>query len=146
VFAWIPIVWNLISGNIPGIIKGVTDTIGKISDNETTRLTAELQSYSAAWQARVDLLKGLKVTQWLLVAALFPPLLHQGMIFLDSTPFPYIWFDTFWPAFHMHDIGSWKVPQAPGAYHEREWLMIASLLGIQTGVGIASAILKLVRR
>jgi hypothetical protein len=146
VFAWIPIVWNLISGNIPGIIKGVTDTIGKISDNETTRLTAELQSYSAAWQARVDLLKGLKVTQWLLVAALFPPLLHQGMIFLDSTPFPYIWFDTFWPAFHMHDIGAWKVPQAPGAYHEREWLMIASLLGIQTGVGIASAILKLVRR
>jgi hypothetical protein len=144
--AWIGIAWNLIRGNVPGIIKSVTDTIGTISNNETTRLTAELNAYSSAWQARVDLLKGLKVTQWLLVAALFPPLLHQGMIFLDSTPFPYIWFDTFWPAFHMHDIGAWKVPQAPGAYHEREWLMIASLLGIQTGVGIASAILKLVRR
>jgi hypothetical protein len=145
VLAWIPLVWKLVTGNVPGIIKGVTDVIGKISDNETSRLTAELTAYSTAWQARVDLLKSLKVTQWLLVAALFPPLLHQGMIFLDSTPFPYIWF-TPWPGFHMHQIGLWGVPQAPGAYHEREWLMIASLLGIQTGVGIASAILKLVRR
>lgn len=144
-FVWLTTLWNLVRGDVPGIIKSVTDVVGKISDNETTRLTAELQSYSAAWQARVDLLKGLKVTQWLLVAALAPPLLHQGMIFLDSTPFPYVWFD-WWPGVHMHDVGSWKVPQAPKPYDEREWLMIASLLGIQTGVGIASAILKLVRR
>ena len=136
---WLKIAWGLVSGNLSGIVSAIAGTLGKLSDNDTARTVAALQASAAAWHDRADLLKGLRVTQWLIAAALIPPLLHQGMIYFDSSPFPYLAFEP-WPALKLHVTGSWHVPKAPPPYDDREWQMIASLLGIQTalsGVGLA---------
>ena len=61
------------------------------------------------------------------------------MIYFDSAPSSYLAFEP-WPALKLHVTESWHVPKAPPPYDDREWQMIASLLGIQTalsGVGLA---------
>jgi hypothetical protein len=145
---WLKLVWGIFSGGgFSGVVKSVTEHLGKLSDNETTQVTAKvgagkevltnaLQTGQQGWATRADLLKGLKVTQWLIAAALIPPIVHQGMIYLDSCPFPYVWwFATDWlPSINMHVQGSWAVFKAPPPYDDREWQMIASLLGIQATV------------
>lgn len=105
-------------------------------------IVAELQTGAELYRTRADLLKSFKWTQWLIFAALVPPILHQGMVFLDSTPFPYIDFDYIWPTIKMHVQGSWGVVKAPAPYDEREWQLIASLLGIQGGLSVGMAFLK----
>lgn len=138
---WLKAAWGLVTGNIGTIVNAITGVVGKLSDNDTARQTAELHASVQTWQARVDLFKGMSVIQWLIAAALVPPLVHQGMIYLDSTPFPYIWVDG-WPVFKMHLVGTWNVPKAPAPYDEREWAMIGSLLGISSGLGIAKVAAK----
>lgn len=151
------VIWGWLSGGgFSGIVKVVTDHLGKLSDNETTQVTAKvgagkdvvtthLQTGQKAWETRADMLKGLAVTQWLIAGALVPPLLHQGMIYLDSCPFPYLWwFAGDWlPSVKMHIQGSWAVQKAPPPYDDREWQMIASLLGIQATVTTALTALKM---
>ena len=105
-------------------------------------IVAELQTSAEMFKTRSDMLKGFRWTQWLIFAALVPPLLHQGMVFLDSTPFPYIDFDYLWPTIKTHIVGSWSVPKAPPPYDEREWQLIASLLGIQGGLSVGLSFLK----
>lgn len=105
-------------------------------------IIAELQTGAEMFKTRADMLKSFKWTQWLIFAALVPPLLHQGMVFLDSTPFPYLGFDYLMPVIEMHEVGSWKVPKAPPPYDEREWQLIASLLGIQGGLSVGLSLLK----
>src|SRR5215471_1798737 len=143
---WLQLLWSVLTGNLSKVVEVVTGYLGKLSDNDTARFEAQvgankdvaiaaMQTSANVYHDRVDLLKGMRATQWLLIAALLPPILHQGMVFLDSTPFPFLWYD----GVGIHSVGSWKVPKAPAPYDEREWSMIASLLGIQTGlVGISS--------
>lgn len=142
------IIWGFLTGGgFAGILKVVTDHLGKLSDNETTQIqakvgagkdviVAQLQTGQQAWVTRANLLAGLKVTQYLIAAALIPPLYHQGCIYFDSSPFPWVWwFAGDWlPSFGIHEQGSWKVFKAPPPYDDREWQMIASLLGIQATV------------
>jgi hypothetical protein len=143
---WFKIAWGLISGNLGTITTAITGALGKFSDNETTRVVAQVNAATETWKARVDLFKGMWVTQWLIAAALIPPLTHQGMIYLDTSPFPYVWVDGWFLAIKMHVIGSWGVPQAPGDFHAREWAMIASLLGIQGALTVASTALRIFGR
>ncbi len=142
---WFSILWNAITGNLGGIITAITGIFGKMSDNDTTKLTtaigadkdvaiAQMQAQANAYHDRVDMLKGMWITQWLITAALIPPILHQGLIYLDSVPL-------FW-----HAVGSWEVPKAPAPYDEREWSMIASLLGIQTAMTFGLGITRLLLR
>jgi len=137
----------MLSGIIGGVIQWITGPLlgylGKLSDNDTARfkaatgadrdvLVAQLQANAAAWHDRAAMLSGLRVTQWLIFAALAPALYHQALVFLDSCPF-------FGIPYFAHAQGSWRVAALPGPYGEREWSLIASLLGIQTGlVGIGS--------
>lgn len=100
-------------------LERLKTTVGADRDVILAQITAQVE----AQRSRVDMLKGMKVTQWLITAALVPPLYHQALVFLDSCP----WF-LFWP----HEQGSWKVAALPGAYADHEWLMISSLLCIQT--------------
>lgn len=142
---WFSILWNAITGNLGGIITAITSIFGKMSDNDTTKLTTaigadkdvaitQMQAQANAYHDRVDLMKGMWITQWLIAAALIPPILHQGMVYLDSVPL--LW----------HVIGSWHVPKAPSPYDVREWEMIASLLGIQTTLTIGLGITRLLLR
>lgn len=149
---FLKIAWNLLTGNLAGIAKAVTGTIKTLSDNDTARFQAavgadkevaiaHIQAAGDAWSKRVDLLKSMRVTQWLIAAALIPPLIHQGAIYLDTTPFPY--FNLF--SIETHVVGSWRVPKAPPPYDEREWLMISALLGIQSLVGVGMGALHVWR-
>lgn len=103
---------------------------------------AQVQATVAAAHDRA----GMRVTQWLIALALAPPLLHQGMVFLDSTPFPCLDWSAWLPAITSHPVGSWRVPKAPPPYDDREWQMICSLLGIQaavqTGLGALRMLVK----
>ena len=105
-------------------------------------IIAELQTGAELFKTRADLLKSFRWTQWLILAALIPPVMHQGAVFLDSTPFPYITFEYLMPVIETHVTGSWRVPKAPPPYDEREWQLIASLLGIQGGLSVGMAFLK----
>ncbi|MCS3725517.1 hypothetical protein [Bradyrhizobium betae] len=73
-------------------------------------------------------------TRWLMLAAALPPVIHSGMVYLDSCPF-------WW-----HDVGSWGVARAPGVYEGQELSIIATVVGVLTvqtiGGGIVSAIIK----
>jgi hypothetical protein len=133
---WLKIAWGLISGNLGTITTAITGVLGKISDNETARVVAQLNTSAAIWKDRVDLLKGLKITGWLVGAALIPPIYHQALVYFDSCPFFII-------PYFAHEQGSWKVAQAPGIYAERESILIMSLLGIQSAVGVGIGALKI---
>jgi len=147
------IIWQALTGNLNGIVKTILGYFDKASDAKVAQITAlskadrdvavaQLQAAASTYHDRVDMLKSMRITQWLIAFALIPPLLHQGMIFLDSTPFPFLW----WDGIQMHTIGIWQVPHAPAPFEEREWQMIASLLGIQTvfalGLGLTKMILR----
>jgi hypothetical protein len=157
---WFKLIWGALSGGgISGLAKVLFDHLGKLSDNETTQIQAKvgagkeviattLQTGQQAWATRADLLKGLKITQYLIAAALIPPIFHQGCIYFDSSPFPWAWwFAGDWlPSFGIHQQGSWAVFKAPAPYDDREWQMIASLLGIQATVTTVLTGLKMVAR
>lgn len=99
--------------------------------------TAAVAADAGTSQMWLRMMQGFQIAQWLIGAALIPPIVHQGMVYLDSSPFPYLWLDGWLPAVAMHHVGMWHVPGAPPPYGEREWLMIGQLLGIQgamTGV------------
>ena len=140
------ILWNAITGNLGGIISAITGVVGKLSDNETARLQsamnadkevaiAQLQAHAQAYQTRVDLLKGMKVTQWLIAAAMIPPIYHMGGVFLDSCPF-------FVLPYFSHTVGTWKFVELPKPYDQYEWLLVSSLLGIQTGLTVGMGFVK----
>jgi hypothetical protein len=139
------IIWQALMGNLSGVISALTGVIGKLSDNDAAKLKAaigadttvavtQLQTESRVTEARFNYLGGMWITQWLIAAALIPPIVHSGMIYLDSSPI-------FW-----HVVGSWSVPPAPSPYGEREWLMISALLGISTvattGLGITRMFMR----
>jgi hypothetical protein len=136
--------FTTILGGIVSFISGpLIAYLGKLSDNDTAKfraatgaerdiMVAQLTANAAAWHDRAALLSGLRMTQLLLLAALAPALYHQALVFLDSCPF-------FGLPYFAHAQGSWKVAALPGPYADREWALIASLLGIQTGlVGVGS--------
>lgn len=140
------LIWNAITGNLGGIISAVTGTIGKLSDNDTAKLKtalgvdrdvaiAQLQAAGQAYQTRTDLLKGMKVTQWLIAAAMIPPIYHMGGVFLDSCPFFFI------PEF-AHKVGSWNFVALPKPYDQYEWMLVSSLLGIQSGLTVGMGFAK----
>lgn len=140
------ILWNVITGNLAGIVSAVTGIVGKLSDNETAKLQtaigadkevaiAQMQANAQAYQTRSDLLKGSKLTQWLLAGALLPPLFHSGGVYLDSCPF-------FLIPYFPHVIGSWNFVALPAPYDQYEWLLISSLLGINTGLTVGMGLAK----
>ena len=81
------------------------------------------------------MLSGMKATQWLICAALIPPLYHQAGVFFDSCPLLLI------PQL-AHKVGSWKFAALPGDYADREQTLIYSLLGIQSAVTTAASFLR----
>jgi hypothetical protein len=147
---WWKIGWSLLRGNLAGIFTAVSGLLGKLSDNDAAKFAtaagadkevaiAQLTTSAQVWHDRVDLLKGLKITSWLIGAALIPPIYHQALIYFDSCPFfliPYFW----------HVQGSWKVAEAPGIYAEREGILIMALLGIQGGIGVGIGAIKALAR
>lgn len=75
------IIWNALIGNLGGIFS----TLGKFSDNETTRAKAGIEATSSIAKAQIendskrfDYFRSFQVTQWLIAAALIPPIIHQG--------------------------------------------------------------------
>lgn len=130
-----------------GFITGpMVSIIGKLSDNDTAKISAAIQgavttgvaqtqATESAWETREKMLAGMKVTQWLIAAALIPPLYHQAGVFFDSCPFFLI------PQL-AHYVGSWKFAALPGAYADSEKQLIFSLLGIQSGVTVAASFLR----
>lgn len=146
---WLKIAWNLVTGNLAGIVQAITGILGKLSDNQTAQLQTEvgatkdivvagMQASAQAWHDRVDLLKGLKITGWLIGAALIPPIYHQALVYFDSCPF-------FLIPYFAHGQGSWKVAAAPGIYADRESVLIMGLLGIQGTVGVGIAAVRAFR-
>lgn len=131
--------WELISGGgLTGVIGAISSVVSKFGDNETARRVAELKADVSIFHDRVDLIKSVRLVQILLAMAMLPPILHQGSIYLDSTPFPFLLWDGLLPSWHVHVQGSWHVTKAPPPYDEREWLMVSTLLGIQSGLSIAA--------
>lgn len=141
---WIKIVWGLISGNLGTIVSAVTGTIGKLSDNDTTKLTtaigaekdvaiAQMQASAAAYHDRAAMLYGLWWVHVLIAATLAPAIWHEGLVLLDSCPWlPGI--DGLLPSMLPHQVGSWRVAALPAPYADHEWQLIMSLLGIQSAL------------
>jgi hypothetical protein len=79
-------------------------------------------------------------------AAALPPIMHSGAVYLDSIPFPYLAWQTWWFEIEQHAQGSWAVARAPGVYEGQELSIIATVVGILTvqsiGGGIVAAITK----
>ncbi|MDB5555445.1 MAG: hypothetical protein JWL86_5429 [Rhizobium sp.] len=144
----IKLVAFLSSDAFGGIAKGVVDVINKKTD-----ATVSINAANVDAGARVDIAQlnasvalmheqsGLEVARWgwwgtryLMLAAALPPVIHSGMVYLDSCPF--------WG----HPIGSWAVARAPGVYEGQELSIIATVVGILTvqsvGGGIVSAIAR----
>lgn len=77
-------------------------------------------------------------TRYLLMVAAIPPILHSGAVYLDSVPFPYLTWQTWFFGIATHVQGSWSVARAPGVYEGQELSIIAAIVGYQlaqTGVG-----------
>jgi hypothetical protein len=141
---WLKIAWGFLQGNLGTIVSAITGTIGKLSDNDTAKLTgaigaerdvavAQMQASAAAWHDRAAMLSGLWWVHGLIAAVLAPAIWHQGLVILDSCP----WlpgFDGLLPAIAPHRVGSWRVAALPGAYADHEWQLIMSLLGIQSAL------------
>lgn len=135
------VLWKALVGDLPGIVNSILGIFGKLSDNDTARLlsgvtadkeiaTKQLEVAAQTYHDKI----GMGVTQWLMAAALIPPIVHMGAVIMDSVPFPF------------HKVGSWGVPSPPAPYDAYEWQMVASLLGIQTaltlGLGLTKALLR----
>lgn len=142
--------WKALTGNIAGIVSALTGYLGKLSDNDTAKFQtavgadkdvaiAGMQASAAAWHDRADLLKGLKITGWLIGGALIPPIYHQALVYFDSCPF-------FLLPYFAHAQGSWKVAAAPGIYADRESVLIMGLLGIQGGIGVGIGAIRALRK
>jgi hypothetical protein len=142
---WLSIAWNLITGNLGGIVTAITGTIGKLSDNATTKLTsaigaekdvaiAQMQASAAAYHDRAAMLQGLWWSHALIALALAPAIWHQALVMLDSCPLLPGFADGWFPWLVDHRIGSWHVPPLPPPYADREWQIIVSLLGIQSAL------------
>lgn len=142
------IIWNAISGNLGGIVSAIVGYLGKMSDNDTTKLVAaigadkqvavsQLQTSAQMYHDRVDLYKGMWVIQWLIAAATIPAIYHMGGVFMDSCQTIFGFY---------HPVGSWRFIALPKPYDEYEWKIIASLLGISTsltvGLGFAKALMR----
>jgi hypothetical protein len=85
-------------------------------------------------------------TRYLMMAAALPPIIHSGAIYLDSVPFPFVGWGTWWFSINSHVMGSWAVARAPGVYEGQELSIIATVVGILTvqsvGGGIVAAIAR----
>lgn len=132
------LIGGLFKGGLGGVIGAVGGIIGKLSDNDTARISAAIsgetsisvagiQAFASVYHDRAAMLAGFKITQFLIVAAIGPAIYHQALVMLDSCPF-------FLVPYFAHAQGSWHVAPLPGAYADHEWALIGSLLGIQTGL------------
>jgi hypothetical protein len=140
---WLKLAWGFVTGNIGTIANVVAGVVGKLSDNQTAQTgqamgaetavqMAQIQAAAAAWHDRASLFGGMRIIQWLILVALAPPLAHEGLVFIDSL----CW------GLDIHGVArgcQLGIPRLPAVYEEREWALITSLLGIQTGVvGVGS--------
>lgn len=142
--------WDLAASALKWVLGQGVALLGKISNNDTAQITAAIsgdttvtvaktQAAESAWETREKMLSGMKATQWLICAALIPPLYHQAGVFFDSCPFFVI------PQL-SHQVGSWKFVALPGPYADREWTLIGSLLGLQTAATTATSFMRYLHR
>jgi hypothetical protein len=154
---WLKIAWGLISGNLGTVVSAITGTIGKLSDNDTARLTtavgaerdvavAQMQASAAAYHDRAAMLAGMWWAHGLIIAALAPPIWHQGLVMLDSCPWLPGLSDGWLPWIVPHQVGAWRVAALPGAYADHEWQLIMSLLGIQSALIGGGSFLRWIKR
>jgi hypothetical protein len=154
---WLKIAWGFLSGNLGTIVAAITGTIGKLSDNDTAKLrtaigaerdvvVAQLQASAAAYHDRSAMLAEMWWTHVLIVAALAPPIWHQGLVMLDSCPLLPGLADSWLPWIVPHQVGSWRVAALPGAYADHEWQLIMSLLGIQSALIGGGSFLRWLRK
>jgi hypothetical protein len=97
---------------------------------------AQTQANSAAFHEQREEAKarwGHWSTKLLIFCAAFPPIMHSGAVYLDSIPFPYLAWQTWWFAVQTHVQGSWAVARAPGVYEGQELTIIAAVVGYQLG-------------
>ena len=107
---------------------------------------AQIQGNAAAWHDRVDLYKSARSLQFLIVLTLIWPIMHQSMIYLDSSLCNSQAKREHECLFVGRILGMpWQIAKAPSPYDEREWLMIASLLGINTALGLGIGALRIWR-
>lgn len=148
------------SSAFTSLAKGVVDVVNKKTD-----ATVSINAANVSAGERVDIAQlnanvammheqaalatvrwGWWGTRYLMMAAALPPILHSGAVYLDSIPFPYLAWQTWWFAIEQHVQGSWAVARAPGVYEGQELSIIATVVGILTvqsiGGGIVAAITK----
>ena|ERR1700674_655999 len=147
---WIKIVLSLIGGNLSGIVSAITGTVTKLSDNDTAKLQtaigaerdvaiAQMQASATAYHDRAQLMAGFGWAQLLILLAILPPILHEGLVFADTM----CWGLSADGEAHGCGLG---IPRLPPIYQEREWLLISALLGIQTAIAGAGSFLRALHR
>lgn len=147
-------IWSLIVKFLSGNIIGrLFDAWAKSKDVDLAKyqtsagvsgtvVTTVLQTEAASTQARFDLLKGLWITQWLIALALLPPIVHSGLVYIDSScPASWGWGAVTALGKQLGGCGL-GIEKAPAPYDDREWLMISALLGISSGVTLAASLIK----
>lgn len=142
----------LSSATFGKIVDGVSGVLKNRSDNATATHTIDVTSgrdvaiedihaNAQAFHEQTELATlrwGWWGTRYLVLAAALPPVMHSGAVYLDSIPFPYPVWQTWWFSFAMHVQGSWEVARAPGVYEGQELSIIGVVVGYQlaqTGVG-----------
>ena len=129
------------------IINAVLSLFGKVSDNDTAKekakvaagkdiVTAQIQAEPELYKTRTEFLRGMWITQWLIAAALIPPIYHAGGVYFDSCPF------FVFPSIFPHEVGSWGFVALPGDYPQMQSSLIASLLGINAAMTVGGGFVK----
>lgn len=145
-------------GGLPAMVSTFTKYLQNKDNEATKRLEIEanttkdvvvekMHADTATFHDRVNLLKRMRFTQIVLFMALFFPVLHQSMIYFDSSMCNAT-------AKRQHEclwVGRqlgmpWQVAKAPDPYADREWQIIAALLGIQTGISVGVGFMSLLRK
>jgi hypothetical protein len=110
-------VFGLITG---GMLTPIANLFGKYMDAKSSEFAAAVKGDQdvaiAGIQAQAQLASmrwGSRLERALYACAAFPPILHSGAVYIDST-FKF----------------GWNIPRAPGLYEGNEFTIIAAVLGI----------------
>lgn len=108
--------------------------------------TVDVEAYKAYLQSTVEInrMKLAQQTWWgaraIILVAGVPASCHFAAIMLDSFPFPYLGWDTFWFAVRTHEVGSWGIPKPPAPYDEYQWAIIQSFFLVVPAMPLVSAV------
>lgn len=139
-----------------GLITGLPGLAGKFLDWQVQKANVTLEGFKVGAQIDVEAYKAYlgalvetnrmkqAANAWwgaklIILTAGWPCALHLAAIMMDSLPFPYIIWDTYWFSWQAHAIGSWGIPKPPAPYDDYQSKIVLSFFIIMPAMPLVSA-------